>query len=107
MPRLVAVLIVSVLWLCPLVTEAGTAGTGEQRPEQRQLLTKDQIQKVQERLHAEGVNPGPITGAMNPQTEAALRQYQEKQGLPITGAADDVTLKELQIELPATPEGQR
>jgi peptidoglycan hydrolase-like protein with peptidoglycan-binding domain len=58
-------------------------------------------------LHAEGVNPGPITGAMNPQTEAALRQYQEKQGLPITGAADDVTLKELQIELPATPEGQR
>jgi peptidoglycan hydrolase-like protein with peptidoglycan-binding domain len=102
MPRLVAVLIVSVLWLCPIVTEAGT--TGEQPPEQRQLLTKDQIQKVQERLHAEGVNPGPLTGAMNPQTEAALRQYQEKQGLPITGAADEATLKELQIELPTTPE---
>ena len=104
MHRLMAVLIVSVLWLCPLVTEMGTAGTGEQRPEQRQLLTKDQIQKVQERLHAEGVNPGPLTGAMNPQTEAALRQYQEKQGLPITGAADEATLKELQIELPTTPE---
>jgi hypothetical protein len=35
MHMLVAVLTVSVLWLCPMMTEAGTAGTGEQRPEQR------------------------------------------------------------------------
>jgi hypothetical protein len=40
-------------------------------------------------------------------TEAALRQYQQKQGIPVSGAVDEATLKELQIELPASPEGQR
>jgi peptidoglycan hydrolase-like protein with peptidoglycan-binding domain len=102
MPRLVAVLIVSVLWLCPLMTEAGT--TGEQRPEQRQILTKDNLKQVQERLKAEGVYAGPVDGELNAQTEAALRQYQQKQGIPVSGAADEATLKELQIELPTTPE---
>ena len=104
MPRLVAVLIVSVLWLCPLMPEAGT--TGEQRPEQRQTLTKDHLKQVQERLKTEGVYAGPVDGELNAQTEAALRQYQQKQGLPISGAADEATLKELQVELPTTPESQ-
>jgi peptidoglycan hydrolase-like protein with peptidoglycan-binding domain len=62
---------------------------------------------VQERLQAEGVYAGPVDGEMNAQTEAALRAYQEKQRIPVSGAADEATLKELQIELPATPEGQR
>jgi peptidoglycan hydrolase-like protein with peptidoglycan-binding domain len=102
MPRLMAVLIVSVLWLCPIVTEAGT--TGEQPPEQRQTLTAGNIKLIQERLTAEGVYAGPVDGELNAQTEAALRQYQQKQGLPVSGAADEATLKELQIELPTTPE---
>ena len=105
MHMLVAVFIVSVLWLCPVMSEAGT--TGEQPPEQRQTLTKDNVKLIQERLKAEKVYAGPVDGELNAQTEAALRQYQEKQGLPISGAADEATLKELQIELPATPEGQR
>jgi peptidoglycan hydrolase-like protein with peptidoglycan-binding domain len=58
-------------------------------------------------LKAEGVYAGPVDGELNAQTEAALRQYQQKQGIPVSGAADEATLKELQIELPATPEGQR
>jgi peptidoglycan hydrolase-like protein with peptidoglycan-binding domain len=104
MPMLVAVFIVSVLWLCPMMSEAGT--TGEQPPEQRQTLTKDQVKLIQERLKADGVYAGPVDGELNAQTEAALRQYQQKQGIPVSGAADDATLKELQIELPTTPEGQ-
>jgi peptidoglycan hydrolase-like protein with peptidoglycan-binding domain len=104
MPRLVAVFIVSVLWLCPMVTEAGT--TGEQPPEQRQILTKDNLKQVQERLKAEGVYAGPVDGELNAQTEAALRQYQQKHGIPVSGAADEETLKQLQIRLPGTPQGQ-
>jgi peptidoglycan hydrolase-like protein with peptidoglycan-binding domain len=42
---------------------------------------------------------------MSPQTEAALRQYQQKYGLGVSGAADEATLKQLQIELPTTPPG--
>jgi peptidoglycan hydrolase-like protein with peptidoglycan-binding domain len=101
----VAVLIVSVLLVCPIMVEAGT--TGEQRPEQKTLITKDNLKLVQERLKTEGVYAGPVDGEMNARTEAALRAYQEKQSLPVSGAADEATLKEMQIELPATPGGQR
>jgi len=104
MHRWMTVLIVSVLWLCPIIVEAGT--TGEQRPEQKQLITKDNLKLIQERLKAEGVYAGPADGELNAQTEAALRQYQEKQGLPVSGAADEAILRELQMRLPASPQGQ-
>jgi peptidoglycan hydrolase-like protein with peptidoglycan-binding domain len=58
-------------------------------------------------LTAEGVYAGPVDGELNAQTEAALRQYQQKHGLPISGAADEATLKQLQIRLPTSPQGQR
>jgi len=107
MHRLMTMLLVSVLWLCPLMTEAGTAGaTGEQRPEQKQLISKDNFKLVQERLKAEGVYAGPVDGEMNAQTEAALRQYQQKQGIPVSGAADEETLKQLQLRLPGSPQRQ-
>ena len=105
MQTLVVVFICSVLWLCPMMVEAGT--TGEQRPEQQQLLTKDNLKLVQERLTAEGVYAGPIDGEVSAQTEAALRQYQQKHGLPVSGAADEATLKQLQIELPVGRGEQR
>lgn len=104
MRMFVAVLIVSVLWLCPIGIEAGTPGTtGEQRPEQQQLLSKDNVKPVQERLKAEGVCAGPVDGELNAQTEAALRQYQEKQGIPVSGAVDEETVKQLQLRLPKGP----
>jgi peptidoglycan hydrolase-like protein with peptidoglycan-binding domain len=99
MQQLLVGLMVSLLWLLPVVLEAGQSTTGEQRPEQAKLFTKDEIQKVQERLRAEGVDPGPVDGTMSPRTQAALRHYQEKQGLPITGVADQATLEKLQIEI--------
>jgi peptidoglycan hydrolase-like protein with peptidoglycan-binding domain len=106
MPRFVAALVVSVLWLCPLMVEAGTAGpTGEPRVEDKQLMTKDNLKLVQERLKAEGVYAGPVDGEPNTQTAAALRQYQQKQGLPVSGTADEATLKQLQIRLPTSPQG--
>ena len=102
----VAVLIVSVLGLCPILGEAGTAGTtGEQRPEQRQLMTKENLKLVQERLKGEGVYAGSVDGIMGPQTETALRRYQEKEGLPVSGAVDEETLKQLQLELPIDRQG--
>jgi peptidoglycan hydrolase-like protein with peptidoglycan-binding domain len=104
MQKLIVGLVIGLLWFWPLVIGAGESGrTGEQNPEQRQLLTKDQIQQLQERLKAEGVDPGPVDGVMNPRTEAALRQYQEKFGLPVSGAADEATLRRLQIQ--PTPGG--
>jgi peptidoglycan hydrolase-like protein with peptidoglycan-binding domain len=104
MHAFMAVLMCSVLWLCPIMVEAGT--TGEQRPEQQQIINKDNVKLIQERLKAEKVYAGPVDGEMNAQTEAALRAYQEKQGLPVSGAADETTLKELQLELPTVRQGE-
>ena len=102
------VLMVTVLGLGPVLVEAGTAGTtGEQRPEQKQLLSQENLKVLQERLRTEGVYAGPIDGEVSAQTEAALRQYQQKQGIPVSGAADEATLKQLQIDLPASREEQR
>jgi peptidoglycan hydrolase-like protein with peptidoglycan-binding domain len=58
-------------------------------------------------LRAEGVDPGPADGVMNPQTEAALRQFQQKKGLPTSGAADEATLRELQITIAPGGAGTR
>jgi peptidoglycan hydrolase-like protein with peptidoglycan-binding domain len=104
MPTWVAVLLVSVLAVCPLMGEAGTAGP--QPPEQQRTITKENLKLVQERLQAEGVYAGPVDGEMNAQTEAALRAYQAKQGLTVSGAADEPTLKELQLELPTVRQGE-
>ena len=107
MHMLVTVLIVGVLWLCPIMIQVGTAGTtGEQRPEQRKTITKDNLKLVQERLKTEGMYAGPVDGELNTQTEAALRAYQEKQKIPVSGAVDEATLKQLQLQLPMSPQGQ-
>jgi peptidoglycan hydrolase-like protein with peptidoglycan-binding domain len=107
MHTFVVMLMCSVLWLGPILVETGTAGTtGQQRPEQQQLISKDNLKLVQERLKAEGVYAGPVDGELNAQTEAALRQYQEKRGIPVSGAVDEETLRQLQISLPASPPGQ-
>lgn len=102
---IMAVLIFGVLWLAPMTIEAGT--TSKQPPEQKQTITKDNIKLIQERLTSEGVYAGPIDGEWNAQTAAALRQYQEKRGLPVSGAADEATLRELQVRLPTSPQGER
>jgi peptidoglycan hydrolase-like protein with peptidoglycan-binding domain len=108
MNKLMAVLIIGLLGLLPFVVDvAGPSPTGEQAPEQRRLLTKDQIQLAQERLKAEGFDPGPVNGALNPQTETALQRYQEKQGIPVSGALDEVTLREMQLSVPPTGTGGR
>jgi peptidoglycan hydrolase-like protein with peptidoglycan-binding domain len=104
MNTFVAVLMGSVLWLCPIMVEAGA--TGEQPPAQQRIITKENLKLIQQRLTAEGVYAGPLDGELNAQTEAALRAYQKKQGLPVSGAADPATLKELQIEIPTGVQGE-
>jgi peptidoglycan hydrolase-like protein with peptidoglycan-binding domain len=108
MKKLITVLIISLLGLLPTVVDAaGPSSTGEQAPEQRRLLTKDQIRLAQERLNAEGFDPGPVNGVLNPQTETALRQYQEKRSIPVSGALDEETLRELQLSIPPGGTGGR
>jgi peptidoglycan hydrolase-like protein with peptidoglycan-binding domain len=69
-------------------------------PEQ---LTEAQIRRYQEQLDVQGFPTGAEKGTLNPQTEAALRSYQEKYGLPVTGALDGATQRSLVAGRTPTP----
>ena len=44
-----------------------------------------------------GLNPGPVDGLMGSRTKTALQTWQQRQGLPQTGLADDATLAALAL----------
>src|SRR6266581_8580413 len=62
-------------------------------------LWADQIiQNVQQALKDQGFYYGEITGAKDADTTAAIRRYQIRNGLPITGDLNDETLKSLGVD---------
>src|SRR4029077_8526605 len=46
------------------------------------------IKKAKEALKAKGLNPGPIDGTLDSKTQQALREFQQANKLPVTGALD-------------------
>jgi hypothetical protein len=70
------------------------------KEEWRQVLCNantdaEQMRKLQDALRNAGYDPGPSTGTLNAQTEAALRQYQQAHNLPVD-RGDYVNLKTAQ-----------
>jgi peptidoglycan hydrolase-like protein with peptidoglycan-binding domain len=61
-------------------------------PEQ---LSQAQIRRYQEQLDREGFPTGSEKGAVTLETEDALRAYQQKYSLPVTGELDDATQQSL------------
>jgi peptidoglycan hydrolase-like protein with peptidoglycan-binding domain len=70
--------------------------TSPPRPEQSaptQLqITSAIIAEVQDRLYNMNYNPGAINGRIGRDTMEALRQFQQKAGLPVTGEIDSTVL---------------
>jgi peptidoglycan hydrolase-like protein with peptidoglycan-binding domain len=56
------------------------------------------IKDVQEKLHQQGFDPGPVNGAFGTKTQAALAQFQLSLALPASGALDDETLHALGVQ---------
>lgn len=55
-------------------------------------------ERVQRSLKVKGISPGPIDGRMGPKLKKALRTFQEKQNLPVTGLIDKQTLDALGLK---------
>jgi peptidoglycan hydrolase-like protein with peptidoglycan-binding domain len=99
-------------------TDLGPSEAQQNRAEERtvqksvppQQLNEAQIRRYQEQLEAEGFSTGSEKGNITPQTEAALRAYQQKHGLATTGELDEATQRSLvtgQTPTPGRPtEGQ-
>ena len=59
-------------------------------PDSAAPLTPDEIRDLQGRLGAAGFNPGAIDGVMGRQTQSAVREYAEAQGIPNAEATRDL-----------------
>jgi len=55
------------------------------------------VAAAQQALKTNGYNPGPIDGYMGPRTTAAVREYQQREQLQVTGQLDPDTLGRLGI----------
>jgi Putative peptidoglycan binding domain len=58
-------------------------------------IGEDGVRRIQEALDQAGHDVGPIDGQWGPQTESALREFQEAQGMEATGEPDEETLTAL------------
>ena len=63
----------------------------------RSGLFKTIVMHVQVALMGQGLFDGPIDGNVGPKTRAAIRQYQENQGLTVTGTITPETLDSLHV----------
>jgi peptidoglycan hydrolase-like protein with peptidoglycan-binding domain len=59
---------------------------------------EERLQAVRVALRKRGYDAGPTGAAMGPPTAEALRSFQRRQGLPVTGRADQPTLTALGLE---------
>jgi peptidoglycan hydrolase-like protein with peptidoglycan-binding domain len=67
-------------------------------------LTAEGIRTVQQALQKKGFDPGPIDGIMGPQTEQAVRKFQDAYGISTSGRIDNQTLYALgQTQLASEP----
>jgi len=68
------------------------------RGEMEQGPYSDFIKRVQERLHQEGFDAGPVNGDFGEKTQAALAQFQLAFSVPASGSLDDETLAALGVQ---------
>jgi peptidoglycan hydrolase-like protein with peptidoglycan-binding domain len=70
---------------------------GPERPAVDRLLTRGQIQVAEAHLRDFGLDPGPVDGIFTVQTQAAVRAFQARYGLPVSGLLDRPTREELKL----------
>ena len=87
--------------------KAEKMGEMEKKPEMGMMTTgKMGNREVQEALKAKGNDPGPIDGSMGPKSRAALKAFQEANGLKGTGQMDNPTAEKLGVAKMAMPMGK-
>jgi peptidoglycan hydrolase-like protein with peptidoglycan-binding domain len=84
-----------VLLTACVASHTGEHQAGTVRPAVDRLLTRGDIQAAQIHLRDFGFDPGPIDGLYTAETQAAVRGYQARYGLPVSGLLDYTTRLEL------------
>ena len=97
-PLVVVALLVVPLGACaPLTAGPQPAGPTPRaaRPAWDRLLTPGEIHVAEAHLQDFGFDPGPVDGIFTAQTQAAVRAFQARYGLPVSGLLDRATRMEL------------
>jgi peptidoglycan hydrolase-like protein with peptidoglycan-binding domain len=82
------------LWLTACAASQ-TQNSAALQPATDRILLAGDIQVAQVHLREFGFDPGPVDGIYTAQTQAAVRAYQARYGLPVTGLLDRATRREL------------
>jgi peptidoglycan hydrolase-like protein with peptidoglycan-binding domain len=106
MRTFVAMLVAGLLVMGPALVGAQSQGSQQQKGQQSsqqqkgQLSQQDQvtIREAQQQLKTLGLYTGPSDGQFGPEMEEALRAYQARHGIEVTGALTQETQKELQSQ---------
>lgn len=87
--------------------KAEKMGEMEKKPEMAKMTGgSEETRKIQEALKAKGNDPGPIDGRMGPKTRAAVKAFQEANGLKPTGQVDSQTAEKLGVQKSGTAMGK-
>ncbi|MFN6962718.1 MAG: peptidoglycan-binding domain-containing protein [Pyrinomonadaceae bacterium] len=80
---------------------AGGSGTGSTAKTRGPIFraTKDQIIEAQRMLKTANLYSGEETGKLDPDTRAALKKYQQANGLKVTGTLNQATIEKMGIAL--------
>lgn len=70
----------------------------EHQPKVLVTRYEERLRAVRDALKERGYQAGPTDAAMNPHTAEALRSFQRRQGLQITGRPDAATVMALGLE---------
>ena len=80
--------------LTACVASQATGPTGL-RPAPDRMLAAGDVQVAEAHLRDFGYDPGPVDGVFTAETQAAVRGYQRRYGLPVSGLLDQATRQEL------------
>lgn len=75
-----------------------TNGTVPGAAEDRTKVGAARVVAVQLALAKRGISSGPVDGLLGAQTQAALRMFQRREGLPATGELDAATGRRLELD---------
>jgi peptidoglycan hydrolase-like protein with peptidoglycan-binding domain len=81
----------------PTTVQSSGRSPGPERPALDRLLSSGDIQVAERRLRDFGFDPGPVDGEFTAQTQAAVRAFQARYGLPVSGLLDRGTREELKL----------
>ena len=79
----------------PMAVRPGARIPGLAHPAPDRLLTAGEIQVAEQHLQDFGFDPGPVDGLFTAQTQAAVRAFQARYGMAVSGLLDRETRLEL------------